>query len=88
MHGAVLRRQGSNKILDSSSSGSCSFTNDKYLRLVTTQIFSFGHIPLNLSIVNCIKVRPTPNTSINCLGTSAVLIGQNLLPTPPAIITK
>ena len=33
-------------------------------------------------------MRPTPRISIKCLGHSGVLIGQNLLPMPPAMMTR
>jgi hypothetical protein len=68
-------------------SGSCSRTIGTYAALVTTQKFDIGHSGANLSTVIWIIVFPAPSTSTNCLGYSGVLIGQNLLPTPPAIIT-
>jgi len=55
--------------------------------LVTTYMFSEGQIFDNLSNVCCISVFPVPKTSINCFGCFVLLIGQNRLPIPPAIIT-
>ena len=67
--------------------GICCLTIAAYLSLVTTHMFSTGHIVRNLSTVNCISVFPTPRMSINCLGYSGVEIGQKRLPMPPAMIT-
>ena len=88
MHGAVFRRQGSQSIWFSGSSGNCFFTMSTYFLLVTIHVLSISQMPLKRSTVICKRDLPTPNTSMNCLGISSVLIGQNLLPTPPAIITK
>lgn len=68
-------------------SGNCFLTISTYFALVTTQKFCLGQTPLKRSTVSCIKVRPQPNISMNCLGYSGVLSGQKRLPTPPAIIT-
>src|SRR5574344_401278 len=88
MHGAVFLLQGSHRILPAGKSGSCSLTMLTYALLVTIHTFSGLHIPLNLSTVSCSSDFPTPSTSINCLGFSTVLMGQNRLPTPPAIMTR
>ena len=87
MHGAVLRAHGSAMIFSTGISGSCSLTICTYGSLVTTQKLLIGQMTENLSTVIWIIVLPQPITSMNCLGYSGVLIGQNLLPIPPAIIT-
>jgi hypothetical protein len=51
-------------------------------------MFSTEQIGKILSKVILIRVLPIPSMSWNCFGLSAVLIGQNLLPIPPAIITQ
>ena len=84
--GAVLRASGSARMLSVGMSGICSLTMLMYFSLVTTHIFSTGQIGFNLSTVSCMSERPTPITSINCLGYSGVDIGHKRLPTPPAIM--
>ena len=44
MHGAVLRASGSDNMLSTGMSGICSLTMLIYFSLVTTHIFSTGHI--------------------------------------------
>ena len=52
MQGAVLRAQGSAKILLSGISGNCSRTISMYFSEVTTHIFSLGQTPSKRSAVN------------------------------------
>lgn len=86
MQGAVLRASGSARMLSVGMSGICSLTILMYFSFVTTHIFSTGQIGFNLSTVSCMSERPTPITSINCLGYSGVDIGHKRLPMPPAMI--
>lgn len=88
IQGAVLRLHGSSKMWLGSISGNCSATKLWYFLLVTIHTFDGGHTVANLSSVSCNNERPVPSTSINCFGFSSVLIGQNLLPTPPAMMTR
>ena len=88
MHGAVFLLHGSRSMFSAGNSGNCSRTRFSYILDVTTHVFSMGQRPENLSNVICSNDRPTPSTSRNCFGRSALLMGQKRLPMPPAIITK
>ena len=50
-------------------------------------MFEGGTTELSLSKVIWMRERPVPRMSRNCLGLDVRDIGQNLVPTPPAIIT-
>src|ERR1700751_1534304 len=68
--------------------GSWSNTRSLYCAEVTTKIFSGLQSFKKRLQVLCKSVCPVPSTSKNCLGLLVLLMGQNLLPTPPAIIMQ
>ena len=86
MQAAVFFLEGSAKIFSTGSSGNCSLTIDTYSSEVTMYIFSNGINALYLSKVHCISDFPVCKISKNCFGYAVLLIGQNLLPIPPAIM--
>ena len=52
MHGAVLRMQGSARMLHAGMAGNCSLTMATYFCAVTTHTFSGGQMPLKRSAVS------------------------------------
>lgn len=64
MQGAVFLGSGSANIWLFNTIGSCSLTISIYFCEVTTQIFSFGQISLNLSAVSWVRDFTTPITSV------------------------
>ena len=59
-----------------------------YFELVTSNMFSGGHIGRTRSTVICSNERPIPKKSRNCLGILSREKGQKREPTPPHIITQ
>ena len=64
MQGAVFLGSGSANIWLFNTIGSCSLTISTYFCEVTTQIFSFGQISLNLSVVSWMRDFTTSITSV------------------------
>lgn len=81
-----MRASGSARILSTGMSGICSLTMLMYFSLVTTHMFSTEQMGFKRSTVSWMSERPTPITSMNCLGWSGVDMGQKRLPMPPAIM--